>query len=78
MTAPIGDNLNTLFHQVRELAYKRGHIAARLDLIKAIDKLDPQQKTATWAITEMLKHLDGTETPTPPKPETRGRKPKTK
>jgi hypothetical protein len=77
MSTPIGNNLQALFDDVREVAYKRGHLQARLDLLKAIDKLNLEQRTATWAITELMKHLEGIETPTPPKPETRGRKKKT-
>ena len=76
MSTPIGNNLQKLFDDVRETAYKRGHLQARLDLLKAIDKLNLEQKTAAWAITELMKHLEGIETPPAPKVETRGRKKK--
>lgn len=75
MSTPIGNNLQALFDDVREVAYKRGHLQARLDLLKAIDKLDLEQRTAAWAISELMKHLEGIETPAAP-PVKRGRKPK--
>jgi len=77
MNSPIGNNLQALFDDVREVAYKRGHLQARLDLLKAIDKLNLEQRTAAWAISELMKHLEGIETPPLPKVETRGRKKKT-
>jgi hypothetical protein len=77
MNSPIGNNLQALFDDVREVAYKRGHLQARLDLLKAIDKLNLEQRTAAWAISELMKHLEGIETPPAPKVETRGRKKKT-
>lgn len=77
MNSPIGNNLQALFDDVREVAYKRGHLQARLDLLKAIDKLNLEQRTAAWAIGELMKHLEGVETPPAPKVETRGRKKKT-
>jgi hypothetical protein len=76
MNSPIGNNLQALFDDVREVAYKRGHLQARLDLLKAIDKLNLEQRTAAWAISELMKHLEGIETPPAPKTETRGRKKK--
>jgi hypothetical protein len=77
MTTPIGTNLQTLFDDVRTVAYKRGHLAARLEVLKAIDNIKTEQRTATQALTELLQALGEIETPpTPPKPETRGRKKK--
>lgn len=76
MSTPIGNNLQALFDDVREVAYKRGHLSARLDLLKAITSLNLEQRTAAWLATELMKHLEGIETPTPPKVETRGRKKK--
>lgn len=75
MNSPIGNNLQTLFDDVREVAYKRGHLQARLDLLKALDKLDLEQRTAAWLAAELMKHLEGIETPAPA-PVKRGRKPK--
>jgi len=77
MTTPIGTNLQNLFDDVRTLAYKRGHLAARLEVLKAIDNIKTEQRTATQAFTDLLKALDEIETPTQvPKVETRGRKKK--
>lgn len=75
MSAPIGNNLQALFDDVREVAYKRGHLQARLDLLKAIEKINLEQRTAAWLATELMKFLEGVETPAPAK---RGRKPKAK
>jgi hypothetical protein len=75
MSTPIGNNLQNLFDDVREVAYKRGHLAARLDLIKTIGKLNLEQRTAAWLVGELMKFLEGVETPAPAK---RGRKPKAK
>jgi hypothetical protein len=77
MSTPIGNNLQNLFDDVRQVAYQRGHLQARLDLLKAISALNLEQRTAAWAIGELMKHLEGIETPKPPKVETRGRKKKT-
>lgn len=77
MTTPIGTNLQNLFDDVRTLAYKRGHLAARLEVLKAIDNIKTEQRTATQAFTDLLKALDEIKTPTQvPKVETRGRKKK--
>lgn len=77
MSTPIGNNLQALFDDVREIAYKRGHLQARLDLLKAIERINLEQRTAAWLAGELMKHLEGVETPAPAKPETRGRKKKT-
>jgi hypothetical protein len=76
MSTPIGNNLQALFDDVRENAYKRGHLQARLDLLKAIERINLEQRTAAWLAAELMKHLEGIETPTPKKTETRGRKKK--
>jgi hypothetical protein len=75
MSTPIGTNLQTLFDDVRETAFKRGHLQARLDLLKAIDKINLEQRTAAWLVGELMKFLEGVETPAPAK---RTRKPKAK
>jgi hypothetical protein len=75
MSTPIGTNLQTLFDDVREIAFKRGHLQARLDLLKTIGKLNLEQRTAAWLAVEITKFLEGVETPAPVK---RGRKPKAK
>lgn len=76
MSTPIGNNLQTLFDDVRENAYKRGHLQARLDLLKAIEKINTEQRTAVQALGDVIKHLEGIETP--PAPVKQGRKPKAK
>lgn len=76
MSTLIGNNLQALFDDVRENAFKRGHLQARLDLLKAIERINLEQRTAAWLATELMKHLEGVETPKPPKVETRGRKKK--
>ena len=48
MSTPIGNNLQTLFDDVRENAYKRGHLKARLEMLEALktvntDMIDPQR-----------------------------------
>jgi hypothetical protein len=74
---PIFTNLQTLTDDIRTNAYKRGHLAARLEVLKAIDQIDLEQRTATYAITQLLRALGEIETPpAPPKVETRGRKKK--
>lgn len=75
MSTPIGNNLQALFDDVREVAFKRGHLQARLDLLKTIGKLNLEQRTAAWLAIEITKFLEGVETPAPAK---RGRKPKAK
>ena len=76
MSAPIGNNLQNIFDDVRKTSFKRGQIQAQLDLIKALERLNLEQRTAAWLATELMKHLEGVETPKPPKVETRGRKKK--
>jgi hypothetical protein len=76
MTTPIGNNLQTLFEDVRQTAYKRGHLSARLELLKAIETIEVEQRSALYALTEVMKHLEGIQTPHEPKKETRGRKKK--
>ncbi len=76
MSTPIGDKLETLFNDVRENAYKRGHLKARLDLIKTIETINLEQRTAAWLVGELMAYLTNTETPKPPVKRTR--KPKTK
>lgn len=76
MSTPIGNNLQNLFDDVREIAYKRGHLQARLDLLKAIERINLEQRSAAYLAAELMKHLEGIETPAPPKAETRGRKKK--
>lgn len=75
MSTPIGNNLQALFDDVREVAYKRGHLQARLDLLKAIEAINLEQRTAAWLASELMKHLEGIETPASA-PVKRGRKPK--
>ena len=78
MNSPIGNNLQTLFEDVRNNAYKRGHLAARLEILKAIDNIKTEQRTATQAFHDLLIALGEIETPpAAPKVETRGRKKKT-
>jgi len=77
MSTPIGTNLQNLFEDVRQNAYKRGHLAARLEVLKAIENISTEQKTATYALHEILKALGEIETPAVA-PTKRGRKPKAK
>ena len=76
MSTPIGNNLQNIFDDVRKTSFKRGQIQAQLDLIKALERLDLEQRTAAWLAAELMKHLEGIETPKPAKVETRGRKKK--
>lgn len=78
MTTPIGNSLQHLFEDVRQNAYKRGHLAARLEVLKAIENIKTEQRSAAQALTQLLQALGEIETPAAaPKPETRGRKKKT-
>ena len=78
MNSPIGNNLQAHFEDVRQTAYKRGHLQARLDLLDQIRSINTNQRTAVQALTEVLAIIDNLDKPKPKKPETRGRKPKTK
>jgi hypothetical protein len=79
MSTPIGNNLQALFEDVRQNAYKRGHLAARLEILRAIEHIATEQRTAKQALTQLLQLLNEIETPAQePKKETRGRKPKAK
>ena len=79
MSTPIGNSLQHLFEDVRQNAYKRGHLSARLEILKAIEKVATEQRTAKQALTQLLQLLGEIDTPAEePKKETRGRKPKAK
>lgn len=58
MSTPIGNNLQKMFDDVRENAYKRGYLTAQMDLMTILKTIDTQMISPEQLLVNILHKLN--------------------